>query len=111
VVDEDAGYEHPWPRIYPADCANEEAGVYGQDDIFMVYKLRARWRLIEIPQPEDPRGDNLCAVGGAGYDRRRRPVGVGRLERQKLSGPRRHHMLNNDSISVPPRPRLLRRTH
>jgi predicted transposase YbfD/YdcC len=71
---------------------------------------RGHWG-VEINQPEDPRSDNLCAVGRAGYHRRRRPVGVGRVERQKLSGPRRHLMLNNDTICVPPRPRPLRRTH
>jgi hypothetical protein len=30
---------------------------------------RGHWH-IEIPQPEDPRSDNLCAVGRAGYHRR-----------------------------------------
>jgi hypothetical protein len=72
--------------------------------------VRSHWS-IENPQPEDQRSDNLCAVGRADYHRRRRPLGVGRVERQELSGPRRHLMLNNDSICVPPRPRLLRRTH
>ena len=71
---------------------------------------RGHWG-IEIDQPDDPRSDNLCAFGRAGYHRRRRPVGVGRVERQKLSGPRRHLMLHNDSTYVPPRPQLLRRTH
>ena len=42
---------------------------------------RGHWG-IEIPRPEDPRSDNLCAVVRAGYHRRRRPVGVGRVERQ-----------------------------
>ena len=72
--------------------------------------VRGHWS-VEIPQPEDSRSDNLCAVGRAGYHRRRRPVGVGRVERQQLSGPRRHLMLDNDSICVPPRPLPLRRTH
>jgi hypothetical protein len=66
---------------------------------------------IEIPQPEDPQSDNLCAVGRAGYHRRRRPVGVGRVVRQQLSGPRRYLMLNSEFACVPPRPRFLRRTH
>ena len=72
--------------------------------------VRGHWS-VEIPQPEDPRSDNLCAVRTAGYHRRRRPVGVGRVERQQLSGPRRHLMLNSESTCVPPRPRFLRRTH
>lgn len=71
---------------------------------------RGHWS-IEIPQPDDPRSDNLCAVGRAGYHRRRRPVGVGRVERQKPSEPRRQLMLNSESTRVPPRPRFLRRTH
>ena len=72
--------------------------------------VRSHWG-IEIRQPEDPRSDNLCAVGRAGYDRRRRPVGVGRVERQSLTGPRRQLMLNSESACAPPRPRFLRRTH
>jgi uncharacterized protein YjbI with pentapeptide repeats len=47
AVDPDGGYKHPWPKIYLSDYANSEAGLYGEDDMFMVYKLRARWRLIE----------------------------------------------------------------
>jgi predicted transposase YbfD/YdcC len=72
--------------------------------------VRGHWS-IEIPQPEDSQSDNLCAGGRAGYHRRRRPVGVGRVERQQLSGPRRYLMLNSESACVPPRPRFLRRTH
>jgi predicted transposase YbfD/YdcC len=72
--------------------------------------VRGRWG-IEIPQPEDSQSDNLCAVGRAGYHRLRRPVGVGRVERQQLSGPRRYLMRNSESACVPPRPRFLRRTH
>ena len=72
--------------------------------------VRGHWS-VEIPQPDDPRSDNLCAVGRAGYHRRRRPVGVGRVERQKPSEPRRQLMLNSESTRVPPRPRFLRRTH
>lgn len=72
--------------------------------------VRSHWG-VEIPQPEDLRRNNLCAVGRAGYHRRRRPVGVGRMERQKHSGPRRQLMLNSESICVPPRPRFLRRAH
>ena len=30
-----------------ADHGNAEAGFYGDDDMFLVYKLRARWRFIE----------------------------------------------------------------
>jgi hypothetical protein len=71
---------------------------------------RGHWG-VEINQPEDPRSDNLCGIGGAGYHRRRRPVGVGRVERHEHSGPRRHLMLDIGSICVPPRPRSLRRTH
>jgi hypothetical protein len=69
---------------------------------------RGHWG-IEIPRPEDPRSDNLCAVGRAGYHRRGRPVGVDRVERQQLSGPRSYAMLNSKSACVPPRPRFLRR--
>jgi hypothetical protein len=72
--------------------------------------VRGHWG-IEIPQPEDLRSDNLCAVGRAGYHRRRRPVGVGRVERQKRPGPRRHLMLTRESVCVPPRPRILHRIH
>jgi len=43
----DAGYEHPWPRIYLADFSNCEAGLYGDDSMRTIYKLRARWRLVE----------------------------------------------------------------
>jgi predicted transposase YbfD/YdcC len=72
--------------------------------------VRGHWG-VEIPQPEDSQSDNLCAVGRAGYHRLRRPVGVGRVERQQLSGPRRYLMRNSESACVPPRPRFLRRTH
>jgi hypothetical protein len=72
--------------------------------------VRGHW-CVEIPQPEDSQSDNLCAVGRAGYHRLRRPVGVGRVERQQLSGPRRYLMRNSESACVPPRPRFLRRTH
>lgn len=72
--------------------------------------VRSHWT-IEIPRPEGPRSDNLCVAGAADYHHRRRPLGVGRVERQELSGPRRHLMLDNDSICVPPRPRPLRRAH
>jgi hypothetical protein len=71
---------------------------------------RGHWS-VEIPQPEDPRSDDLCAVGRASYHRRGRPVGVGRVERPSPSGPRRHPMLSSESTCVPPRPRLLRRAH
>jgi hypothetical protein len=71
---------------------------------------RGHWS-IEIPQPENPRSDNLSALGRAGYHRRRRPVGVGRVERQKPSGPRRHLMLDSESTCVPPRSRFPRRAH
>jgi hypothetical protein len=74
------------------------------------HAVRSHWG-IEIPRPEDPRSDNLCVVVRAGYHRRRRPVGVGRVERQQLSGPRRYLMRNSESACVPPRPRFLRRTH
>jgi predicted transposase YbfD/YdcC len=72
--------------------------------------IRSHWA-VEIPQPEGPRSNNLCAIGGAGYHRGRRPVGVGRVERQKPSGPRRQLMLDSESICVPPRPRFPRRIH
>jgi predicted transposase YbfD/YdcC len=72
--------------------------------------VRGHWG-IEIPRPEDSQSDNLCAVGRAGYHRRGRPVGVGRVERQQLSGPRRYLMLNSESACAPPRPQFLRRTH
>ena len=47
VIDSEGGYEHPWPRIRLADYANSKQGHYGADDMFSVYKLRARWRLVE----------------------------------------------------------------
>ena len=65
--------------------------------------VRGHWS-VEIPQPEDSQSDNLCAVGRAGYHRRRRPVGVGRVERQNRSGPRRHLMLNSRIHLRPPPP-------
>jgi predicted transposase YbfD/YdcC len=74
------------------------------------HAVRSHWA-IEIPQPEGPRSNNLCAIGGAGYHRGRRPVGVGRVERQKPSGPRRQLMLDSESTCVPPRSRFLRRAH
>ena len=65
------------------------------------HAVRGHWG-IEIPRPEGPRSDNLCAVGRAGYHRRGRPVGVSRVERQKFSGPRRYLMLISESTCVPP---------
>jgi len=50
VIAEPGGYESPWPRIYLSDYANAEEGCYN-DDMFVVYKLRARWRLIEKDHP------------------------------------------------------------
>jgi predicted transposase YbfD/YdcC len=41
--------------------------------------VRGHWG-IEIPRSEDPRSDNLCAVGRDGYHRRRCPVGAGRVD-------------------------------
>ena len=72
--------------------------------------IRGHWG-IEIPRPEDPRSDNLCAVLRVGYHRRRRPVGVVRVERHAFSGPRRHLMLTSESTCVPPRLRFLPRAH
>ncbi len=37
---------------------------------------RGHWG-IEIPQSEDPRGDNLCVAGRAGYHRRGGPARAG----------------------------------
>ena len=45
-------YESPWPRIYDADAPALEAGWYGTDDMFLIYKLRARWRLLNPDHPE-----------------------------------------------------------
>jgi uncharacterized protein YjbI with pentapeptide repeats len=45
-ITELGNYESPWPRIYFGDYGNAEAGVYGANDIFSVYKLRSRWRLV-----------------------------------------------------------------
>lgn len=50
VIADPGGYEYPWPRIYLSDFANAEEGRY-HDDMFMVYKLRSRWRLIEKEHP------------------------------------------------------------
>ncbi len=50
VIADLGGYESPWPRIYLSDYANAEEGRY-EDDMFTVYKLRARWRLIEKDHP------------------------------------------------------------
>lgn len=47
TIADEGGYEHPWPKIYITDYANAESGLYGDDDMFLVYKLRARWRLVE----------------------------------------------------------------
>lgn len=46
VIADPGGYESPWPRIYFSDYARAERGLYS-DDMFTVYKLRSRWRLIE----------------------------------------------------------------
>jgi len=46
VIAEVGGYESPWPRIYFSDYPRSEAGEYGPDDMFLVYKLRARWRRV-----------------------------------------------------------------
>jgi len=50
VIADPGGHESPWPRIYFSDYARAEEGLYC-DDMFTVYKLRARWRLIEKNHP------------------------------------------------------------
>lgn len=50
VIANPGGYESPWPRIYLSDYARSEEGLY-IDDMFAIYKLRARWRLIEKDHP------------------------------------------------------------
>ncbi|OWK41038.1 Mobile element protein [Fimbriiglobus ruber] len=57
---------------------------------------------IENPQPDDWRSNNLCEVGGTGYDRTRGPSGAGRVVRP-APRPRRHPMSDNDPVLGPPR--------
>lgn len=69
---------------------------------------RGHWG-IEIPQSEDPRGDNLCAAGRAGYHRRGIPARSGRVVRP-ATGPRSQLMFAEEFNHVPPRARLSRRS-
>lgn len=50
VIADPGGYEYPWPRIYLSYFANSETEDH-HDDMFMIYKLRSRWRLIERDHP------------------------------------------------------------
>lgn len=51
VIADPGGYESPWPRIYLSDYSHVAAGLYGGDSMKHVYKLRARWRLIDKNHP------------------------------------------------------------
>ncbi|WP_161967847.1 ISAs1 family transposase [Fimbriiglobus ruber] len=62
--------------------------------------IRGHWG-IENPQPDDWRSNNLCEVGGTGYDRTRGPSGAGRVVRP-APRPRRHPMSDNDPVLGPP---------
>lgn len=46
IVIDPGGYESPWPKVYVNDIHNSTHNLY-PDDMYEVYKLRARWRLIE----------------------------------------------------------------
>ena len=46
TIDESAGYIIPWPRIYLRHYALCDLGVFGDDSMFTIYKLRARWRYL-----------------------------------------------------------------
>ena len=70
--------------------------------------VRSHWG-IEIPQSEDPRGDNLCAAGRPGYHRRGSPARAGRVVRP-ATGPRSQLMFAEEFNHVPPRARLSRRS-
>jgi predicted transposase YbfD/YdcC len=69
--------------------------------------VRGHWG-IEIPQSEDPRGDNLCAAGRPGYHRRGGPARAGRVVRPATE-PRSQLMFAEEFNHVPPRARLPRR--
>ena len=47
TIVEDGGYVSPWPRVYLADAHHASSGLYGGDTVHDVYRLRARWRLVE----------------------------------------------------------------
>ena len=68
---------------------------------------RGHWG-IEIPQSEDPRGDNLCVAGRAGYHRRGGPPRAGRVVRPATI-PRSQLMSAEEFNRIPPRARLSRR--
>jgi hypothetical protein len=70
--------------------------------------VRGHWG-IEIPQSEDPRGDNLCAAGRPGYHRRGSPARAGRVVRPATT-PRSQLMFAEEFNRVPPRARPPRRS-
>jgi hypothetical protein len=70
--------------------------------------VRGHWG-IEIPQSEDPRGDNLCVAGRPGYHRRGGPPRAGRVVRPSTI-PRSQLMFAEEFNRVPPRARLSRRS-
>jgi predicted transposase YbfD/YdcC len=69
--------------------------------------VRSHWG-VEIPQPDNPRSDSLCAAGRARYHRRGGPARPGRVVRP-TAGPRSRLMSIDRPDRAPPRPRL--RTH
>lgn len=50
VIADRGGFESPWPRLYLSDYACAEQNLYS-DDMYAVYGLRARWRLIDKDHP------------------------------------------------------------
>ena len=117
VIYDPPGLPPDWPEVAAVVLVNREREVGGERTCTSHYYLtsyagtaaeiagfvRGHWG-IEIPQSEDPRSDNLCVAGRAGYHRRGGPAGVGRVERPATSGPRRQLMLINESNLRPPPP-------
>ena len=71
--------------------------------------VRGHWG-VEIPQSDDPRSDNLCVAGRAGYHRRGGPARVGRVVRPTSTTTEAISCSPTNRPASPP-PRLRRRTH
>src|SRR3954453_18780417 len=88
------GLPSEWPDVAAVVQVNRERELGGERTVTSHYYIsshegtaaefagwvRGHWG-IEIPQSEDPRGDNLCAFGRSGYHRRGSPARSGRVVR------------------------------
>src|SRR3954447_16005638 len=86
VIYDPAGLPAEWPDVAAVVQVNRERELGGQRAVTSHYYIashdgtaaefagwvRGHWG-IENPRPEDPRRNNLCAVGRADYHRHRRP--------------------------------------